>query len=122
MVCFGATVGAPVGWQWECPSEARPSRASSTWRNCVTAALRRLDAVAALVAKHEDVSGQRIGLQVLTDLLGEAIEAAAQIDRLAAEPDADGRRKAQHGGTSSRTASSCRKVTGSKPGATRRRR
>ena len=84
--------------------------------------VQQLDAVAALVAKHEDMAGQRIALQVLADLLGQAIEAAAEIDRLAAEPDADGGRKAQPGGASSRTASSCRNVGASKPGATRRRR
>src|SRR5438034_8460302 len=84
--------------------------------------VQQLDAVAALVAKHEDVSGQGIGLQVLADLLGQAVKAAPQIDRLAAEPDADGGRKAQHGGTSSSTASSCRNVAGSKPGGTRTRR
>ncbi len=51
------------------------------------------EAITAFVAKHEDVSGQRVGLQVLANLFGQAVEAATHIDALIAEPDAHGRRE-----------------------------
>src|SRR5262249_32606195 len=84
--------------------------------------VQQLDSVGPLVPENEDVPGQGVVVQVLTHLSGKPIEAAAQIDGLAAEPNADGGREAQHGGASSSTPSSCRNVPGSKPGVTRTQR
>src|ERR1700676_2554108 len=81
--------------------------------------VQQLDAVAALIAKHEDVPGEGIVVEVLPHLLGQAVEAAAEIDGLGAEPDADSRREAQHGGRPSSRSRRCRSVAASKPGATR---
>src|SRR5438132_1007019 len=84
--------------------------------------VQQLDPVAAAVAKDEDVSGERLGLQVLPHELRQRVKAFAQIGRLNAQPNTHGRRKTQHGVCSSSTASSCRSVTASKPLATRNRR
>src|SRR5262249_904575 len=85
--------------------------------------VQELDAVTAFVAEDEDVSGQRIGLELLADLFGQTVEAAPQVHRLTAQPDAHRGWEAQHGSApSSSRASSCRSVAGAKPGVTRRRR
>src|ERR1700693_5527293 len=79
----------------------------------------KLDPIAALVAKHKDVSRERIVLHVLSDELRQAVKTSAHGGRARRQPNAHGRREAQHGGRSSRTATNCRRVVVSKPEVTR---
>src|SRR5262249_11247977 len=80
--------------------------------------IEQLDAVAAAIAKHEDVTRQRVIAQVLPDQLGQSVEALTQVRRCQGQPNAHGRGEAQHDRPSS-TASNCRKGTASNPAATR---
>src|SRR5262245_53894340 len=78
----------------------------------------RVDESAVTTHKDKDVPRQGIIAQVLADQLGQRVKALAQVGRCQGQPDAHGWGKAQHGRPSN-TASNCRNVVASNPGATR---
>src|ERR1700675_883336 len=79
----------------------------------------QLDAITPLVAEDEYVPRERILLEMLANQFRQRVETFAQVGWVGRQPNAHGCRKAQHDGCSSSTASNCRKVAASKPGATR---
>src|SRR5262249_27252556 len=82
----------------------------------------QLEAVGDLVAKDEEMAGERIAGQAVADERCQGVEALAHVGGLSAQEDTHGRRQAQHAGISSATARSCRSMVGSKLAGTRRHR
>src|SRR5262249_50872390 len=80
-----------------------------------------LEAIANAVAENEPVPRKGIIAEGLADEGAETVERLAEIDDWQAEEDTDGRRQAQHDG-SSRAARRRRRATGSKPWGMRRSR
>src|SRR5262245_36994736 len=79
-----------------------------------------LDPVGGLVAEDEDVARERIAAESVSHEGRQAVERLAEIRRSGREPDADGRRQAQHDGPPCSSSSTTRtRVRGSNPAPTR---